>query len=256
MMLALAHAKANTRELLRQPGYWAPSVAFPALFFVFFGIRAADEVARFLPPQLGLGSEVVLTPFLLFGVLSIMFFHFGVGIAEERRMPWERTLQVLPVSGMQRFAGRVLTALVFSVASLVPVMAIAMTTTQLGLDASEWPVWLGAIALGGVPFGLMGIALGYLTSPKAALPIANIGFLLLSFLGGLFVPLEDLPSWVRATAPFMPTRHWLDFALGVIGGREDGGGWQVPGLYLLVWALVFGVVAVVAYRRDEGVRYR
>jgi len=239
---------------MRQPQFWVPSLAFPALFFLLFGISAAGQVAPFLPA--GLGGEVVLAQFLCFGVLSIMFFQFGVGIAEERRQPWEAMLRVLPVSGSARFTGRVLVALVFSIAALVPVLTLAALTTSLRLSPAQWAVYLGAVLLGAVPFGLMGVSLGYAATPKAALPIANLGFLLLSFLGGLFVPAQELPDVVAEIAPYLPSRHYLDLVLGVIDGRQDGGGWQQPALLLAGWAALFLAAAVLLYRRDQGIRYR
>jgi len=252
--LALAHARAGTIELFRQPQFWVPSLAFPAIFFVLFGVSAADRVVPFLPP--GLGGEVIVAQFLCFGVLSIMFFQFGVGIAEERRLPWETTLRVLPVTGAVRFSARVLVALVFSIGSLVPVLILAAATTPLRLGPGSWLVYLGAVLLGAIPFGLMGITLGYAASPKAALPIANIAFLLLSFLGGLFVPVDDLPTFVGQAAPYLPSRHYLDLVLGVIDGREDRGSWERPALLLAGWAAAFLAAAVWVYRRDQGIRYK
>jgi len=35
-MLAVAHARALTVELARHPAYVVPTIAFPAVFFVFF----------------------------------------------------------------------------------------------------------------------------------------------------------------------------------------------------------------------------
>lgn len=254
MRLALAHARAGTLELVRQPQFWVPSLAFPAVFFLLFGVTAAAQVVPHLPA--GLGSEVILAQFLCFGVLSIMFFQFGVGIAEERRLPWEVTLRVLPLSASVRFAARVLVALLFSVGALVPVVTLAALTTSLRLGPGEWVGYLGTVLLGAVPFGLMGITLGYAATPKAALPIANLGFLLLSFLGGLFVPLAQLPDLVARIGPYLPSRHYLDLVLGVLGGREDGGGWQQPALFLLGWTALFLVAATYVYRRDQGIRYR
>ncbi|MGI8576229.1 MAG: ABC transporter permease [Egibacteraceae bacterium] len=252
MTLALAHARSNTVELLRQPGYWLPSVAFPSLFFVFFGISAANQI----PASAPVGAEVVLTQFLLFGVLGIMFFQFGVGIAEERQLPWDRTLRVLPASATPRFVGRVLSALLFSVFAMVPVVIIALLTTNVKLDLAGWVPWFGAVFAGAIPFGLMGITLGFATTTKAALPIANIGFLLMSFFGDLFIPVEMLPSFVQKLTPWMPTFHWKVFVLDVIGAGDRGDSWQRAGLFLIGWTAFFLATALFVYRRDEGARYR
>jgi hypothetical protein len=40
-------------------------------------------------------------------LMRIMPAQFGVGIAEQRATPWERYLRTLPLSGIQRLAGRV-----------------------------------------------------------------------------------------------------------------------------------------------------
>ncbi|MGH8930120.1 MAG: ABC transporter permease [Egibacteraceae bacterium] len=254
MRLAFQHTRYGLIELSRFPQFWVPTLASPVIFFVLFGMGAARDMVPRLSP--GLGSEVVLASFLCFGVLGLVFFQFGVGISEERHLPWETTMRALPVGGAVRFAGRVLVALVVALVSIVIVVAVAAITTELRLGPLEWVVYLAAVLLGSVPFGLMGTTLGYAASPKAALPIANIGFLLLSFLGGLFIPLEGLPSFVQGLAPFLPTRHYLDLVLGVIGGRQDGGGWTTPALLLLGWSALFLAAAAAVYRRDDGLRYR
>jgi ABC-2 type transport system permease protein len=252
MRLALTHAKANTVELMRQPQFWVPSIGFPLLFFALFGLNASEQVAANVPEGADTGGEVVLAQFMLFGVLSVMFFQFGAGIAEERQLPWERTLRVLPLSASTRFLGRVGAAMVFSVASAVPVLIFAAVATTLRLDPIEWLPYLAAVFVGAIPFGLMGITVGYTTTPKAAIPIANIGFLLLSFVGGLFVPIEILPELLQEVNPFMPTDHWLDFTLGVVDRRpdSDAGSWILPAVYLAGWTAVSLAAAAFAYRRD------
>jgi hypothetical protein len=47
--------------------------------------------------------------------------------------------------------------------------------------------------------------------PSAAVAIANIAYLALSFASGIFIPLDSLPSFVRDIAPYLmtpwPTSH-------------------------------------------------
>jgi ABC-2 type transport system permease protein len=250
--LLLAHVRVGCLELLRQPQYWLPSLSFPFFFFALFGISGAPQVVAQLPP--GLGSEVILAQFLCFGLLTIMFFQFGVGIAEDRRQPWEVTLRALPASGAVRFGGRVGVALVFSFLAVIPVSLLAALTTELRLSPAEALIMLAAVLLGAIPFGLMGITLGFAASPRAALPIANLAFLGLSFLGGLFLPADALPDVVAAITPWLPSRHYLDAVQASTGGPSTE--LVRPALYLLGWAAVFLAAAVAVYRRDEGARYR
>lgn len=255
MRLLAAHLRLSLLETLRQPGFWLPSVSFPTVLFLFFGM----ELARGRSP-LATGyadaEELILVQFILAGVLSVMFFTFGVGIAEDRRHPWERQVRTMPVGSATRFGARVMTAGVLSVLSGIPVSLLAVLTTPIFLDLGDWLLLVVTVLVGAVPFGLFGIALGYAVSPRAALPLANIGFLFASFAGGLLVPLSMLPGFLRRASPYLPTYHWDQFVDNVLMHGDDLGSWGGYGLYLVGWSVLAFGMAAWAYRRDEGVRFR
>ena len=224
------------------PAYVVPTLGFPTMFFLFFAApRSGDDAAA------------LMAIFAGFAVLGVAFFQFGVGIATERTTPWERFLRTLPVSAAQRFGGRILSALVFAAAAAALVLVAAVLTTSAWLPASSW-IELGvALLLGSIPFALFGIALGYLAPPRAALPLANVVYLSLSYLGGLWTTPEELPGGVAELSPYLPTRALADTLVGIT--RDDpvqADAWLVLALYTVA---LFGLAAW-AYRRDEGERYR
>ena len=104
--LVLVHARASTLELLRYPAFSVPTIAFPALFFLFF-----------VAPRSDADPTLLLASFAGFAVLAVAFFQFGVGIAAEREAPWERFVRTLPLRARTRFAARVLSASLFGLAS-------------------------------------------------------------------------------------------------------------------------------------------
>ena len=68
-------------------------------------------------------------------------------------------------------------------------------------------MWLDMIArllAGSVPFIALGFAIGYLCGPNVAPAVANLVYLPLSFASGLFMPLSQLPGFVRASRPTCP----------------------------------------------------
>lgn len=238
----LAHAKAQTLELLRFPTASVPTLAFPAMFFLFFGV-----------PNAGGRANLLMASYAGFAVLGIAFFQFGVGIAAERASPWERFLRTLPVSPQARFGARILSALVFALASAGVVVACALLATSAGLGLSEWLRFAGALLAGSVPFALLGIAIGYWTRPKAALPLANLLYLSLSYAGGLWTTPSHLPRLVADLSPYLPTRQWGNVLWEAVGGAP----WRAQHwLSLAGYALAFALLAVWGYRRDEGERYR
>jgi ABC-2 type transport system permease protein len=240
--LAALHARTTTIVLLRYPGFAVPTVLFPAMFFLFFA-----------SPARGRSADYALCSFAGFAVIGVAFFQFGVGIAVERASPWELYLRTLPVSPGTRIVARLLSAAVFAAAAAVLVVAAALLSTDASLSPLRWLDLAVVLALGIVPFALLGIALGYWASARAALPLANLLYLGLSYAGGLWIRPSRLPAAVGAISPYLPTRRLANVLLGIVAGSPWSlGDW----LALTGFSAVFAAAAVVGYRRDEGRRFR
>jgi ABC-2 type transport system permease protein len=230
--LVRAYARAEVLELLRYPSFSLPTLLFPALLFLFFGVPS-DET----------DETILMASYAAFGVLAVALFQFGVGIASERASPWQVYLRTLPVTARVRFA----------LASAGGVVAVALVLTSAELRATQW-IRLGlALACGTIPFGLLGLAIGYWLTPKGALPVANLLFLGLAFLGGLWTGPEHLPDAVDTFSPLLPTRQWGEIVWSPV--VDEPWKWW-PWLGLSAYAAVFGLLAAWGYRRDEGQQYR
>jgi ABC-2 type transport system permease protein len=239
--LAILHARIATLTLVRHPSFVVPAVGFPALFFLFFASAARGPVATY-----------ALCSFAAFSALGVAFFQFGVGIAAERESPWEHVVRTLPVSGAARLTARLLSASLFAAGASACVVVVALATTDASLPPIGWARLLLALALGIVPFALLGIAVGYWATPRGALPIANVLYLGLAYAGGLWMRPERLPGIVQTIGPYLPTRHLAALLLGVAAGRP----WSVTDwLALAAFAVVFALAAVIGYRRDERSRH-
>jgi ABC-2 type transport system permease protein len=242
MRLVAAYLRAEALDLARHPGFVVPTIGFPALFYVFFG--------RWLA---GSDPAAAMASYAAFAVFGVVFFQFGVGIAQERTSPWELYLRALPVAPWQRLAARLAAALVFGTASAGAVVAVALVRDPPGIDAAGWARLTAALAAGAVPFGLLGIALGYALSPKAALPLANLIYFGLAYLGGLWTGGAGLDGVAAAISPALPTRQWGDIVAGAAGAAE----WHWPSLgWLALWALGLALAARAAYRRSEARQFR
>jgi ABC-2 type transport system permease protein len=241
MTLLAAYTRVQLLELLRYPTFLVPTLAFPSMFFLFFVVprTSADE------------ADLFMASYAAFAVLAIAFFQFGVGVAIERVSPWEVFLRTLPARPLVRFGARVLAALVFAAAAAGIVIAVALLSTEASLPAARWPGFVATLLVGAVPFALLGIALGYWTTPRGALPIANILYLALSYLGAFWTTGEHLPGFVDAFSPALPTRQWAEALWAATEGHFDPWPW----VWLALYAAGFAALAVWGYRRDEGERF-
>jgi ABC-2 type transport system permease protein len=120
----------------------------------------------------------------------------------------------------------------------------------VGLDWSRFPQWLAALAVAGLAFAALGVAIGSLAREvRAASLLAFLLSLPLAFLalvpsGAVASTLYDAIRVISALFPFKPALQALDAA---INGSDPGLG--VPLLHLGVLTAAFGVIARLALRR-------
>ncbi|MBI4014095.1 MAG: ABC transporter permease [Candidatus Rokubacteria bacterium] len=233
------HLRAALLEIARTPAFLVPTAVFPSMLFLFFGLPSART------PQ---AAAFILTSFAVFGVMGVCFYQFGVGIAEDRAGPWEDYLRTLPVTAAQRFAARLLAALAVTAVTLLLLGVTAVATTPARLSVARWLLLVAALLVGGVPFGLFGIALGYSVPARAAVPIANLIYLPLSFLGGIWLPPDQLPGVVAWISPLLPSRIAGELAWAAALGRSLAPAWLAG---LAAYTLVGYLACLWAYRRSE-----
>jgi ABC-2 type transport system permease protein len=242
LRLVLLHARAITIELLRYPAFLVPTLAFPAVFFLFF-----------LGPRTQAEANLRMGTFSGFAVIGVAFFQFGVGIAVERASPWETYLRTLPIGPGARLGARVLSAVAFAGAAAAILVAVAVVTTDAALAVSQWVALVATLLLGAVPFAVLGIALGYWAPQRGALPIANLLYLGLSYAGGLWFRARELPTPVEAVSPYLPTRAFADALAASVEGRLAP---VRTGASLVGFTALFALLAAWGYRRDEGTHFR
>jgi ABC-2 type transport system permease protein len=132
-------------------------------------------------------------------------------------------------------------------------VGIAATLTAAPLTPLAFLTAAGTTAVIAVPFILMGLAIGYSMPPKAAVVVAQVLFFPLAFGGGLMTAPGSAPGFVEHLAPYLPTGASVRLMWAAVGDYPVHVG---SVLSLIAWIVVLGGVALWAYRRDEGRRYR
>jgi ABC-2 type transport system permease protein len=240
------HTRYQFTETIRVPIAVIGTMLFPSLSLLFFVVPqpfAQDAAA----------ATTSTAQLAVFAVMSVCLFTYGVGVAEDRALPWDGYTRTLPVGPGPRLIGRLINGLAFVVLALVPLVLIAWLLTAATLPPSRLALTAAALVAAGIPLFAIGISIGYSLSTKAALAVAQSLLLPLAFAGGLFLPPETFPGWLNAISTWLPTRAGRDLVVSAATGVD------LPGTALFVlglWALLAGSLAVWAYRRDEGRRFR
>jgi ABC-2 type transport system permease protein len=71
--------------------------------------------------------------------------------------------------------------------------------------------------VGSVCFATMGLLLAIIVPANAAPGIVNLIYLPMSFMSGLWMPIQYLPHWLQRIAPVLPTYHLAQLMLNIFG---------------------------------------
>ncbi|WP_394003606.1 ABC transporter permease [Luteimonas sp. WGS1318] len=234
----LLDTRCELLRLLREPMYIIPTLLFPALFYVMFGLllgsRGSGEAARYL-----------LATYGVFGAMGAGLFGFSVTLAIDRERGFFALRRALPAPPSAWLVARMLIAMLFALAIVLELALLAVAFGGVSLAAGQWALLWTVTVLGALPFCAIGLLLGSVASANAAPAWVNLLFLPMAFLSGLWLPLAMLPDVFARLAPLWPAWHLAQIALGVTGQPATTSPW----LHLLVLAVVTVACCVLALRR-------
>jgi ABC-2 type transport system permease protein len=135
----------------------------------------------------------------------------------------------------------VITAAIASVIMLVVVAGVAFGTAPASNGALTL---VAAVVFGSTAFCGLAYALSTMVdSADAAQPLIQIIMLPLFFVSGIWVPLSELPGWLRAVASIFPVEHVADMVHRAYVGVVPTGPILVDVAVLVGWAVVGAAIA-------------
>ncbi len=207
----LREAKYEFLRLARTPSFVMPTLLFPALFYLLFGIvlargNSSGDAARYL-----------LATYGVFGIMGASLFGFGVTIAIERERGFLTLKRALPMPPGAYLFAKLMMAMIFAAIISLMLAILAATLGGVTLAPTQWLALFAINIVGTIPFCAVGLWLGTLVSGSAAPALVNLLYLPMSFLSGLWLPLHLLPDFISRFAPLWPSYHLGQIALGVVG---------------------------------------
>lgn len=232
--------KSEVLKAIRTPQFTAPTLAFPVVFYLIFGVILAGDG--------GEGRAVyLLATFGMFGALGPALFGFGVNVANERSNGWLDLKKISPMPIAAYILAKLFMAAVFGLIVICLLTIIGIAFGGLEISVGRWLLMVTTQLMCAVPFALMGMAIGFKVSTEAAPAIVNILFMLMSVFGGLWLPITLFPDIMQQIAWILPTFHGGQLALASIGVNSVSTVFAHVGI-LGGFAAVMALLAVRNYR--------
>lgn len=237
------YLRTEVRRTLRSPRYFVFVIGMPlGLFLLFsslYGQASQDGIS---------GRAWLMVSMSVFGAMGAAV-SIGGRIAGERQAGWTRQLRLTPMPGRTYVAAKAVTAVLVAVPALILVYGVGALAEGVRLPAATWAEAGGWSLLALAPFVALGIWLGHRLTIDVLGPLSGALFTVLGILGGVWFPVDQLPSGLEGFAKALPS-YWLAQA-----GREPLAGTWIgwPGVSILaLWTAVFALLAARAYRRDTA----
>ncbi len=187
---------------------------------------------------------------LAMALLASALFGIGVVITEEREKGQLRRFAVSPVPKFTYVGAQLLQR--FIVTILQGFVIIGIGTLVFGVKMKgNWLVLLFVLTVGLLAFSAIGYAMAArIRKAQTSAAVANIIFMPMLFLSGVYFPLEMMPSYLGPVAKALPLTYLNDALRLVFNGRETFDGLLVPLLVLTGWLVVCFVIAVKTFIWD------
>lgn len=240
-------------KLFRVPAFSTTSIVLPAMFYAFIGLGQAKQ-PLFQGATVTFG-EYFLASMALYGVANVMVLGFGISLANERGQKQDLLMQATPLPAPVFFIAKTLSALVIALMALVVLGILASVAGGANLSVEQWLTLLGRSMLCSIPFIGLGFGLGYIAGPNSAPAVTNLIYLPTAFASGLFFPLHLLPQFLQNIAPYLPLYRGAQLVWDSVGAPTEGGSLATDWLYMGIYTVVFFLLALWAYRRDQGRKF-
>ncbi|MEP6639690.1 MAG: ABC transporter permease, partial [Chloroflexota bacterium] len=217
------------------------TIVIPIAVLLFF---ASVSV---LPTGSGRAVDFLLPGTLALAVIATSLVNLGIATAYERNYGVLKRLGGSPLTRGGLLAAKMIAILAVEVAQAILLVAIAAAFLgwRPGSDASP-VLFLTAFLLGTLAFAGLGLFLAGALRAEATLALANGLFIAFLLLGGIVVPVTELPGPVTALAGLLPAAALADAFRVALGSGDADAGRAL--LILTAWGVGAVVFAVRTFR--------
>jgi ABC-2 type transport system permease protein len=128
----------------------------------------------------------------------------GSMVALERALGWSRQLRLTPLNPIAYILMKAVVALCMGALAIAAVNVVGLLQGKAQMPAHDWVIAAIVTLFCTLTFAALGVFVGYVVPGENVMQILGPGLALMSFLGGLFIPLDQYSSAVRHVAYWTP----------------------------------------------------
>lgn len=215
-------------------------LAMPTAMYLFF-----SQLFKDTPGEGAIIQQSIMVMMATYGAMGSAM-SAGNALQNERSTGWFRQLMVSSLTPARFFGVRLLAALALIIPPVVLVLVVGYID---GVRLESFWVWAQVVGVSLIvltPFVVLGIVIALWLRAQAAVAATTFIMLAMAMLGGMWVPLDQMPGALQMVGRLLPS-HWAaQFAMLPISEGEI----QMRGVWtLIIWTVGLIALGVLGYRR-------
>jgi ABC-2 type transport system permease protein len=234
---------------MRNPRALVFTFAFPLILIVLFSalngnakVDAYGEHIRF--------AQFYTPAIAMFSLTTACYTTLILGIATARDQGLLKRVRGTPLPMGIYLGSWVTGAMLTGIGAIVLLFVVSVPAFGVDIYAHTLPAAIVTLLLGSACLASLGVAVASLVkSADQAMPVAQLTFLPVSFISGIWFPLDGAPDWLIKVSHFFPLSHIVNafgscFVPGASGSQFHGSDLSA----LVIWTAVGLFVAVRRFR--------
>jgi ABC-2 type transport system permease protein len=243
--VALAQIKSVLIGYRRNPFFVIFSAVLPIFFYAIFGLTYGSQ-------RINSGytyNALIMGHMAAYAVANLVVLNIGIGIANRRAQKLDLLQRATPLPPWIALTADALAGMMIAAVSVIVLFAFAATVGGTRLEPLTYLNLLWRVLLGAIPMLGLGLSIGYGFSGNVAPAVANLIYLPMSFLSGIFIPLSIFPHFIQNVAPVFPVYHYAQLVDDTLGAAKQS--MWVSLFWLGVWGVVLMGLGIWLYRIDQ-----
>ncbi|MGT2906704.1 ABC transporter permease [Streptococcus dentiloxodontae] len=222
------------------------AIGMPLAFFLLFTTiwASGDGMTK---AQVTYWVRRYMLQMTAFSSLSFAFFTLPYAFQEDRNGNRFKSIQHSPIPLWQYYASKIIGVLVYFVLAIIAVFAVGHFGKGVNMSAQHWLTSAGILFVGGICFMPFGALFAHIKSSQTLSLVANVFYMGLAVLGGLWMPISTFPDFMQKLAKYTPTYHLNNLLLSYF--KDD---FSVRSLLILAgYAIIVLVIALAVGKKLE-----
>ncbi|HEY8819571.1 MAG TPA: ABC transporter permease [Candidatus Limnocylindrales bacterium] len=217
------------------------TIVIPVVILLFFASVHIHLIGNGPPVDFLLPGSLALA------IIATSLVNLGIATAYERQYGVLKRLGGSPLTRGGLLLAKMAAVLVVEVAQVVLLVAIAVGALGWRPGPTASPLlFVAALLLGTLAFAGLGLLLAGALRAEATLALANALFVAFLLLGGIVLPVTELPGPLAAIAALLPAAALADLFRAALG--SGGADPARTAVILAAWGLAAVVLAARSFR--------